>query len=151
MRVDIDMRTAINGLVLIVMTLTVSVCADVWTQTASASTITVPNDHLIIPGVRIGPFVLGMTETQLLAMGQPSSRGAVSLIKWSGGQLASGQASAVPVTMYCYNDEAVCVEVNQVTHLVHWNGSQWSHGIRSSPDENVLARQIVAAQGSACQ
>ena len=35
--------------------------------------------------------------------------------------------------------------------IMYWNGSQWSDGIRSSPDKNVLARQIVAAQGSACQ
>ena len=45
--------------------------------------------------------------------------------------------------VYCNN--------GQLAGVMYWNGSQWSDGIRSSPDRNVVARQIVAAQGTACQ
>lgn len=31
-----------------------------------------------------------------------------------------------------------------------WNGSRWSDGVRSDADKDVVARQIVAAQGTAC-
>ena len=45
--------------------------------------------------------------------------------------------------VYCKN--------GQLAGVMYWNGSQWSDGIRSNPDRNVVARQIVAAQGTACQ
>lgn len=57
----------------------------------------------------MGPFVLGMTETQLLAMGQPSTRSASNIGSNNG---------PIPVTAYCYWDQAICVEVNQTNHLV---------------------------------
>ena len=34
---------------------------------------------------------------------------------------------------------------------IYWNGSKWSDGLRSSPDVNDVAKQIVAAQGTSCQ
>ena len=45
--------------------------------------------------------------------------------------------------VYCNN--------GQRAGVMYWNGTEWSDGIRSSPDKDVVARQIVAAQGSACQ
>lgn len=105
------MRRAVNSLMGMLIILTVSTCADVSTQTAAAPTITVPNDHLIVAGVRMGPFVLGMTETQLLSMGQPSTR-------YAGALLDMGMKRSIPVTEYCYSDQVICVEVNQTNHLV---------------------------------
>jgi hypothetical protein len=34
---------------------------------------------------------------------------------------------------------------------MYWNGSRWSDGLRSDPDKDVVAKQMVAAQGSSCQ
>ena len=109
------MRRTVNAFIGILVMLTFSACADVSTQTVATATITVPNDHLIVPGVRMGPFVLGMTETQLLAMGRPSARFASSLVVTDN----SGNAPVVlRETDYCYWDQVVCVEVNQTNHLV---------------------------------
>ena len=107
------MHKIVKVLIGILVALSVSTCVDAVMQTAAASTITVPNDHLIVPGVRMGPFVLGMTETQLLAMGQPSNRVASTLVDNS-----YTPAHLIPVTVYCYWDQVVCVEVNQTNHLV---------------------------------
>lgn len=103
------MRRDKNPLMGLMIIFPVFVCVNVPTRTAAASTITVPNDHMIVPGVRMGPFVLGMTETQLLAMGRPIARYANFLTDMS-------LHSNIPVTIYCYQD--VCVEVNQTNHLV---------------------------------
>ena len=66
--------------------------------------VAVANDHLIIPGVRAGPFVLGMTEDDLLKVGHPSARGSVT-----GKMTATGQRwDAVG---YCYYGEHVCAYV----------------------------------------
>jgi hypothetical protein len=46
---------------------------------------------------------------------------------------------------------AVTCNNGQHAGTMYWNGSRWSDGIRSSTDRNALARQIVAAQGTACQ
>jgi len=105
------MRTGTNVFKGLMMVFFISGCANVLTQTAGASTITVPNDHMIVPGVRMGPFVLGMTETQLLAMGRPSTR-------YAGGLADMSPPSNIPATLYCYSDQVVCVEVNQTNHLV---------------------------------
>jgi hypothetical protein len=38
--------------------------------------VTAPNDHIIVPGVRVGPFQLGMPEADLVKLGKPNSLGA---------------------------------------------------------------------------
>ena len=53
-----------------------------------------------------------------------------------------------------YPRDGVCevyCNTGQLVGTMYWNGSKWSDGIRSDSDENVVARQIVAAQGSYCQ
>ena len=35
--------------------------------------------------------------------------------------------------------------------VMYWNGSQWSDGVRFNKDKDALAKQMVAAQGTACQ
>lgn len=45
--------------------------------------------------------------------------------------------------VYCAN--------GQYVGTMYWNGSRWSDGLRSSSDKDVVARQMVAAQGSSCQ
>lgn len=57
-------------------------------------------------------------------------------------------------TISCNPSGTTCVVTcsnGQPAGTMYWNGSQWSDGIRSSPNRDVLARQIVAAQGSACR
>lgn len=34
---------------------------------------------------------------------------------------------------------------------MYWNGSRWSDGLRSSPNKDDVARQMVKAQGTACR
>jgi len=45
----------------------------------------------------------------------------------------------------------VTCDNGQLAGTMYWNGSQWSDGIRSSTDQNELARKMVAAQGAACK
>lgn len=45
----------------------------------------------------------------------------------------------------------VTCDNGQRAGVMYWNGSRWSDGIRSSTDKDHLARQIVAAQGTACR
>lgn len=66
--------------------------------------VTAPNDHLIVPGERVGPFVLGMTEDDLQKLGRPSTRGIYS------GRLTAAGKQWDSVS-YCYYQEAVCAFV----------------------------------------
>ncbi len=34
---------------------------------------------------------------------------------------------------------------------MYWNGSKWSDGLRSNADKDLLAKEMVAAQGTSCQ
>jgi len=45
----------------------------------------------------------------------------------------------------------VTCDNGQRAGVMYWNGSRWSDGIRSSTDKDELAKQIVAAQGTACR
>jgi hypothetical protein len=45
----------------------------------------------------------------------------------------------------------VACDNGQHAGTMYWNGSRWSDGLRSSTDKHELARQIVAAQGTACK
>ena len=45
----------------------------------------------------------------------------------------------------------VTCDNGQYVGTMYWNGTKWSDGVRSSTDKDQLARQIVAAQGTACQ
>lgn len=44
--------------------------------------------------------------------------------------------------IYCDN--------KQLADIYYWNGTQWSNGVRWGTDIDALARQSVAAQGTAC-
>jgi len=80
--------------------------------------ITAPNDHLIVPGVRVGPFTLGMTEDALQKLGKPSTRGS-----YSGRITADGRRW--DSVSYCYYEEAVCAFVtgNPATVVEIWVGA----------------------------
>ena len=44
--------------------------------------------------------------------------------------------------VYCDNEE--------LAGSMYWNGSVWSDGVRSDEDADVVAQQIVEANGTAC-
>jgi hypothetical protein len=44
--------------------------------------------------------------------------------------------------VYCDNEE--------LAGSMYWNGSVWTDGVRSDEDPDVVASQIVAANGTAC-
>lgn len=61
-------------------------------------------------------------------------------------------AFAYSVSCNSAGDTCVVTCANgQRAGVMYWNGSQWSDGVRFNKDKNVLAKQIVAAQGTACQ
>jgi hypothetical protein len=45
----------------------------------------------------------------------------------------------------------VTCDNGQHAGTMYWNGTQWSDGLRSNTDKHQLARQMVAAQGTACK
>ena len=82
--------------------------ASAWAQ---AQTPPATNDHLIVPGVRAGPYVLGMSESELLQTRRPDNRRASFLMPVGGG-------NTTPATLYCYADENICAFVDQSTSQV---------------------------------
>jgi len=72
--------------------------------------VTAPNDHIIVPGVRVGPFQLGMPEADLVKLGKPNSLGA-------GWQL-DGAGQRWDASVYCYWAEHVCAWVAHATGTV---------------------------------
>jgi hypothetical protein len=53
----------------------------------------------------------------------------------------------------CTTDGSACLvrcTSGVLAGTMYWNGTRWSDGVRSDPDMDVVARQIVAAQGTAC-
>jgi hypothetical protein len=85
---------------------------------SATAQVTAPNDHLIVPGERVGPFALGMTEAALLKVGKPSSRSSSS-----GRMTATGQSW--DAVRYCYYGEFICADVASKTGTVVdiWLGS----------------------------
>jgi len=64
----------------------------------------------------------------------------------------SGIAYGYSVSCNSAGDTCVVTCNNgQRAGVMYWNGSQWSDGVRFNKDRDVLAKQIVAAQGTACQ
>jgi hypothetical protein len=102
-----------SWLVTMVATATLAAC-DAGTFGAPPSAITAPNDHLIVPGQRVGPFVLGMTEADLLKLGKPSNRTGGYLPHFDNDRKLVGSS---PISRYCYTGDA-CVDVDQSSHLV---------------------------------
>jgi hypothetical protein len=66
-------------------------------------------------------------------------------------------ALAVAGTAYAYTLECkgdackVYCKNKQFVGTMYWNGSRWSDGVRSDPDKDKVASQMVRAQGSSCQ
>jgi hypothetical protein len=52
----------------------------------------------------------------------------------------------------CNTNNACHVYCNNGTFAgtMYWNGSQWSDGVRSDSDKDVVASAIVRAQGTSC-
>lgn len=68
------------------------------------------------------------------------------------GSLGAGAAHAYSISCNSAGDSCtVTCNNGQRAGVMYWNGSRWSDGVRSSTDKDALARQIVAAQGTACQ
>lgn len=64
----------------------------------------------------------------------------------------TGLAYAYTLSCNSAGDSCVVTCANgQRAGVMYWNGSQWSDGVRWNKDKDVLAKQIVAAQGTACQ
>lgn len=68
----------------------------------------------------------------------PTSASAYTTRTTSGATCSTSSACHV----YCNN--------GTLAGTMYWNGSRWSDGLRSDADKDVVARQIVAAQGSSC-
>jgi len=62
----------------------------------------------------------------------------------------SGAATAY--TKSCESSDVCKVYCNEGPYVgtMYWNGTRWSDGVRSDPDSDVVARAMVAAQGSGC-
>jgi hypothetical protein len=60
---------------------------------------------------------------------------------------------AYAYSISCRSADACVVTCDngQQAGTMYWNGSQWSDGVRWHKDRDVLAKQIVAAQGTACR
>ena len=61
--------------------------------------------------------------------------------------------TASAYSLKCANDGQSCnvyCDSGQFVGTMYWNGSNWSDGLRSGPDRDAVAKQMVAAQGSAC-
>lgn len=72
---------------------------------AQSRSSTEGSDHLIVPGVRIGPIFIGMTETQLYkTLGNPSET-----VRGNDGTWIS----------YMYNDLGLTAQANPATHKVN--------------------------------
>jgi len=86
--------------------------------TSATAQITAANDHLIVPGERVGPFALGMTEAALQKVGKPSARSS-----YSGRMTSTGQSW--DSVRYCYYSEFLCADVASKTGTVVdiWLGS----------------------------
>jgi hypothetical protein len=96
--------------------------------TSTAAQVTAPNDHLIVPGERVGPFALGMTEAALQKVGKPSARSS-----YSGRMTPAGQSW--DSVRYCYYEETVCADVASKTGTVVdiWLGSDGNcHGYHTA-------------------
>jgi tetratricopeptide (TPR) repeat protein len=90
-----------------------------------------PNDHLIIPGERVGQFTLGMDEQQLLTLENPNSREAASIPDYD----PPPTPHLTPATKYCYYDQYICLYVDRATSkvvqiLIGYKGD--CHGYRMS-------------------
>lgn len=53
----------------------------------------------------------------------------------------------------CDTSNACHVYCNDGNYVgaMYWNGAKWSDGLRSDKDKDVVAKQMVAAQGKSCQ
>ena len=52
----------------------------------------------------------------------------------------------------CSSDSCkVYCDNGQYVGTMYWNGTRWSDGLRSDKNKNVVASQMVAAQGSSCR
>ncbi len=76
----------------------------------------------------------------MLAAGSVIALGFIGLAY---GYSVSCNSAADTCVVTCDNDQRAGV--------MYWNGSQWSDGVRFNKDRDVLAKQIVVAQGTACQ
>lgn len=74
-------------------------------------------------------------------LGVASTAFAYTLKKEKGGGACEEDGSTCVV--YCDNGERA--------GAMNWNGSVWTDGVRSDEDRHVVARAIVAANGSACE
>ena len=52
----------------------------------------------------------------------------------------------------CSSDSCkVYCDNGQYVGTMYWNGTRWSDGLRSHEKKDVVASQMVAAQGTACR
>ena len=64
------------------------------------------------------------------------------------------QVEAFAYTLTCNEANTSCkvyCENKSFVGDMFWNGSRWSDGIRSNVNKDVLAKEIVKAQGTACR
>ena len=64
------------------------------------------------------------------------------------------QVEALAYTLKCNDANTSCkvfCDNKNLAGEMFWNGSKWSDGVRANTDKDVLAKQIVKVQGTACQ
>ena len=64
---------------------------------------------------------------------------------------ALGVAQAYKITDVGSDRKDVYCEGGAFVGSMFWNGSKWSDGLRSDVNPDVVAKQMVAAQGSSCR
>jgi hypothetical protein len=68
------------------------------------------------------------------------------------GLFVAGTAWAYSISCNSAGDACtVKCDNGQNAGTMYWNGSRWSDGLRSHTDKDTLAKQMVAAQGTACR
>jgi hypothetical protein len=75
------------------------------------ATIVAPDDHLIVPGERVGPFRLGMSEEDLIKLGTPTKIEPATIPKGEPVQDAPG-------IRYRYREQWIDAYVDRVTRRV---------------------------------
>lgn len=103
------------------------------------------------------PCVLATPDKRLLNEGENNMKmkvaAAIALV------LATAPAAFAYTTTKadgsgCVTDGSACLvrcASGVLAGTMYWNGTRWSDGVRSNADMDIVAKEIVAAQGTACK
>jgi hypothetical protein len=101
---------------LIALASTVGILCACASSILSPTTNLVGDDHIVVPGERVGPIRLGMSEPELLQLGRPEGPEPVPLAVIS--PYDSGQAQTVPGIRYKFGGKMIWVYLERATRRV---------------------------------